>query len=191
MATIAPSFEYRLLAGRSRSDLERLLVRGEAPSVEALAATEYGGWNHPRRMAVLGIRKFIKGFFRTGSGEHYGYNTPARQDGLDHTWSAKPDDQRPKRFGFYRVAPVDPEGHDNRYLHALLLDYGRGGNPASDVSRLIRDYLVRAEPGSDDLLLGKAYVALGPTRLYSNFFVLQRIGPALRPPTAPPAAVEA
>jgi hypothetical protein len=188
MLTSAPSSEYRLLAGSSRSELERLLVRGETPSLDALAATEYGGWNHPRRMAVLGIRKFVKGFFRAGSGEHYGYNTPARQDGLDHSWSPRPDDEHPKRFGFYLVAPADPEGRDNRYLHALLLDYGRGGNPASDVSRLIRDYLVRPEPGSDDLLLGKAYLALGPARLYSNFFVLQRLGPAQRPPTAPPSS---
>lgn len=186
MTALAPSSDYRLLAGRPRSELQRLFVRGETPSLEALTATEYGGWNHPRRMAVLGIRKFIKGFFRTESGEHYGYNTPARQDGLGQRWSARPDDEHPKRFGFYSVARVEPEARDNRYLHALLLDYSRGGNPASDVSRVIRDYLVRAETGSDDLLLGKAYVALGPARLYSNFFLLQRLGPASRPPTAPP-----
>jgi hypothetical protein len=186
MPTSAPSSEYRFLAGRSRSELERLLVRGETPSLEALPGIEYGGWNHPRRMAALGIRKFIKGFFRSESGEHHGYNTPARQDGLDQSWSARPDEEHPKRFGFYRVAPVNPEARDNRYLHALLLDYGRGENPRFDVSRIIRDYLVRPEPGSDELLLGKAYLCLGPARLYSNFFVLQRLGPALGPPAAPP-----
>jgi hypothetical protein len=177
VTTIAPSTEYQDLATRSRSELERLFVRGEAPSLEALAGTEYGGWNHPRRMAVLRIRKFIKGFAETEDHRHVGYNTPARQDGLSHGWSARPDDEHPKRFAFYRVLPVDPEGRDNRYLHALLLDYGQGNNPPSDPSRFIRDYLVRLEEGTDELLLGKAYLALGRARIYSNFFLLQRLGP--------------
>jgi hypothetical protein len=181
-----PSAEYRALAGRSRSELDRVLVRGETPSVDALTGWEYGGWNHPPHMGLLGIRKFIKGFFRTGDHLAFGYNTPARQDGLDHGWSARPSRDHPKRFGFYRVTPVDPEARDNRYLHALLLDYSRGGNPASDVSRVIRDFLVRVEPGSDELLLGKAYLALGPARLFSNFFLLQRLGPATDPPTVAP-----
>jgi hypothetical protein len=162
--------------------LERVLVRGETPAVDALTGWEYGGWNHPPHMAVVGIRKFIKGFFRTDADRHFGYNTPARQDGLDHGWSARPAPDRPKRFAFYRVTPVDAEGRDNRYLHALLLDYGRGGNATLDVSRIIRDFLVRVEPGSDELLLGKAYLAVGPARLFSNFFLLQRLGPVADPP---------
>jgi hypothetical protein len=181
-----PSAEYRALAGRPRSELERVLVRGEIPSVDALAGWEYGGWNHPPHMGVLGIRKFIKGFFRTEDDRCFGYNTPARQDGLDHDWTPRPSRDHPKRFGFYRVTPVDPEARDNRYLHALLLDYSRGGNPASDVSRVIRDFLVRVEPGSDELLLGKAYLALGPARLFSNYFLLQRLAPATDPPTVAP-----
>jgi len=181
-----PSAEYRALAGRPRSELERVLVRGEIPSVDALAGWEYGGWNHPPHMGVLGIRKFIKGFFRTEDDRCFGYNTPARQDGLDHDWTPRPSRDHPKRFGFYRVTPVDPEARDNRYLHALLLDYSRGGNPASDVSRVIRDFLVRVEPGSDELLLGKAYLALGPARLFSNFFLLERLAPATDPPTVAP-----
>ena len=182
----SPSAEYRALARRSRSELDRVLVRGEAPSVDAVAGWEYGGWNHPPHMGVLGIRKFIKGFFRTADDRHFGYNTPARQDGLDHDWSPRPSRDDPKRFAFYRMTPVDPEGRDNRYLHALLLDYNGGGNGTLDVSRVIRDFLVRVEPGSDELLLGKAYLALGPARLFSNFFLLQRLGPAADPPTRPP-----
>ncbi len=187
MHTSTPSLEYRRLAGRSRSELERLLVRGETPSLEGIEATEYGGWNHPRHLAVLGIRKFVKGFFRTADGQHAGYNTPVRQDGLDHGWSARPNDEQPKRFGFYRVSPVDPAARDNRYLHPLLLDYGRGGNPRSDVSKFLRDYLVRPDPGSDELLLGKAYLALGRGRVFSNFFLLQRLGSAPGPPPTLPS----
>ena len=45
------------------------------------------------------------------------------------------------------------------------------------MERSIRDYFVQVEPGSDDVLLGKAYLALGGRRLFSNFFVLHRRGP--------------
>jgi hypothetical protein len=38
----------------------------------------------------------------------------------------------------------------------------------------LRDYLVRL---SDDLYLGKAYVALGPGRLPVSYFVLERHRP--------------
>ena len=71
---------------------------------------------------------------------------------------------------------MDPEARDNAYLHALLLDYGRG-NPWYDPSRQLRDYLVRCVPGSDDLLLGKAYMALGPWRIPATFFLLERHRP--------------
>jgi hypothetical protein len=182
-----PSAEYKELARRPRRELERVLVRGETPSVDALTGYEYGGWNSPPHMAVLGIRKFIKGFFGTGDDRRFGYNTPTRQDGLDHGWSPRPSASEPRRFAFFSVIPVDPEGRDNRYLHALLLDYGRGSNRIADVSRIIRDFLVRVEPGSDELLLGKAYLALGPARVFSNFFLLQRLGPAADPPTSPPS----
>ena len=38
----------------------------------------------------------------------------------------------------------------------------------------LRDYLVRVNPGSDDLLLGKAYLAVGPARAPLGFFLLER-----------------
>jgi len=69
---------------------------------------------------------------------------------------------------------VDAESRDNRYLHAILFDYGRVRASRRDPSRLLRDYVVRVEPGSDDLLLGKAYLALGPFRAPLGFFVLER-----------------
>ena len=37
-----------------------------------------------------------------------------------------------------------------------------GRQPLYDPSGSLRDYLVRCMPGSDELLLGKAYFALGP-----------------------------
>jgi hypothetical protein len=56
----------------------------------------------------------------------------------------------------------------------VLLDYGRGGNPPLDPTRALRDYLVRVDRGSDLLLIGKAYLALGPLRVPVAFFVMER-----------------
>jgi len=39
----------------------------------------------------------------------------------------------------------------------------------------LRDYVVQPDPADPDLLLGKAYLALGPFRVPSNFFVIERL----------------
>ena len=65
------------------------------------------------------------------------------QNGLAGPWIARPSDAAPRRYAFFSVTPVDAAARDNAHLHALLLDYGRGGNPWWDPSRTLRDYLVR------------------------------------------------
>jgi len=117
--------------------------------------------------------KFLKTFFRSGGGL-LGYNSPVAQGSLDDPWIALPNETAPKRYAYFGVSPVDAESRDNRYLHAILFDYGRVRASRRDPSRLLRDYVVRVEPGSDDLLLGKAYLALGPFRAPLGFFVLER-----------------
>jgi hypothetical protein len=104
------------------------------------------------------------------------------QNGLDGSWIARPSEDQPKRYAFFRVLPVDPTSQDNRYLHALLLDYHAARNPRTEPARLLRDYLVRVQPGTDDLLLGKAYFALGPARLSAGFFLLERLRPLTNEP---------
>jgi len=170
---------YRRLAGKSRSALEAMLVRGETPSLGGIMAYEYRGYNVAPVLSLFGIRKFIKAFFTTTDGDTYGCNTPVVQNGLKGQWLAKPTESAPRRYAFFSVAGVDPEARDNAYLHALLLDYGQGRNPIYDPSRLLRDYLVRCVPGSDDLLLGKAYLALGPLRIPATFFLLEKYRPLL------------
>jgi hypothetical protein len=170
---IVASVEYRRIGALPRRELEALIVRGQTPDPTALAGWEYRGMNTPRWAGLAGIRKFIKGFYRAEDGVR-GYNLPVVQDRLDAPWRPK----RARPFGFYRVVTVDPTARDNHYLHALLLDYGRGGNPRLDPSRTLRDYLVRVRPGSDELLLGKAFVAVGPARLAVSYFVLERLRPA-------------
>ena|SRR5438132_5529228 len=168
-----PSAQFLRVAALKPGQLAALMLRGQMPDVRALASTEYRGMNLGLGARLLGIRKFIKGFYCSTNGETFGYNVRARQNRPDEPWLAKRSGGAPKPFGFYLVVPTDPESHDNTYLNALLLDYGRGGNGRLDITSALRDYLVRVHPGSDDLLLGKAYVALGPARVPVSFFLLE------------------
>ena len=150
----------RALARLSRDELETTFLRGEMPDVTTLVGRELRGTNLTPLAQLAGIEHFIKGFSARGD-QGEGYNRSARSGAAG------------KRYGFYRVARVDPAARDNHYLHALLLDYGRGGNPRLDPTRGLRDYLVRVDPGDDDLFLGKAYYAGGPLRVPISFFVLE------------------
>jgi hypothetical protein len=161
------------LESATRAELERTFVRGATPDLDQLVGWEFRGINQPAWARVAGIKKFIKGFFRTEDGRVMGYNCPVEQNVLDGRWRAKPDDAAPKRFGFYEVVTVDPTRRDNAYLHAVLLDYGRGGNHRLDPTNGLRDYLVQVDD-NPDLFLGAAYYALGPARLRTNFFILER-----------------
>jgi hypothetical protein len=155
----------------SRADLETALLRGHRPDPSSLAGWEFRGVNAPRWARALGIKKFIKGFVRDG-GELRGYNRAVVQNRLRGAWTPKP----ANAFGFYAAGPVDPTARDNVYLHALLLDYGRGDNPRFDPSRHLRDYLVQVDASNPDLFLGKAYYATGPLRIPVSFFILERHG---------------
>ncbi len=176
--TDRPSAEYLRLAGLPRAELEATLLRGETPDPDALAGWEFRGMNTPAFARLAGIRKFVKGFYRNAAGQLYGYNMPVVQNRDDEPWEHKlPLSTR--RFGFYRVDPVDAATRDNAYLHALLLDYGRGGGSELVPTTRLRDYLVRVGPtfhdGTGDLYLGKAFVAVGPARIPVSYFVLERL----------------
>jgi hypothetical protein len=174
-----PSARVLELERMSLAELEQVFLDGTTPTEEQLAGWEFRGLNSPTWFKLLGIKKFIKGFYRK-NGELHGYNCPTVQNAIDDAWIARPADDQPKRFGFYKVTPVDPTARDNTYLHALLLDYGRGGNPKSDPSRGLRDYLVQPDADNPDLLLGKAYYAAGPLRIATrSFFILERHRPGL------------
>ncbi len=164
------------LEKQSPSELETVFLRGRAPRLESLAGWEYRGLNVPWWTRVVGIKKFVKGFFFRSAGALYGYNCPVAQSPLAEPWRARPSDEHPKRFGFFRVSAVDAAASDNRYLHAVLLDYGSGGNPLWDPTRGLRDYVVQLDERGD-LLLGKAFYRLGPICVPTNFFLLQRHRP--------------
>jgi hypothetical protein len=167
-----PTSTALALERASWNELETAFLRGATPDVDALVGWEFRGINRfPFNgivpiAEVTKIKKFVKGFLRTEDGAIVGYNRKVKPNALDGRW-----DIADRRFGFFAVNPVDATARDNRYLHALLLDYGKGGNPRGDLSSGVRDYLVQLGP---DMFLGKAYYALGPLRLRSNFFILER-----------------
>jgi len=168
------SERYRALARTSNAGLEALLRAGKAPAFESLVGSEWCGYNTPPLTKLLGIQKFIKGFFQGPQGVE-GYNTPAAQNGIDGPWLAQPSPEAPRRFGFYTVTRVDRAARDNFYPEALLLDYGASQrNQSGGLERALRDYLVQPDAGNPDILLGKAYFALGGLRIPSSYFILQR-----------------
>jgi hypothetical protein len=178
-ASALPSEAALRLEQTPMSELEKVFIRGATPDLDALVGWEFRGINHlPLNVLPLanlvGIKKFVKGFFRSEDGTVMGYNSPVKNNALDGRWHVAQ-----KRFGFYEVARVDPTAHDNKYLHAVLLDYGKGDNPALDPSQVLRDYVVQVDPNNPDLYLGKAYGALGPLRIPTNFFILERFRVAL------------
>ena len=173
-ATQAASPDFQRASTLDRRALETMMIQGETPELDALPCWEYRGMNIGIPPRLLRIQKFIKGFGRLPDGEVCGYNVRVRQNGPAAPWEALPVDGTRRRFGYYRVAPVDPTTRDNTYLHALLLDYGRGGNGRLNLLSTLRDYLVRVAPGSDDLLLGKAFIAVGRPRVPVGYFLLQR-----------------
>jgi hypothetical protein len=149
------------------------MLRGETPDLTKIVGWEYRGTNTPRWARLLGIKKFVKGFFEDTEGRVYGYNIDVKQNRVEEPWIQRPE---PKRYGFYRVRAVDPTQRDNAYLHSHILHYGEGGNGLSPTATL-RDYVVRVEKGSDDLLLGKAFVAVADLRVPTSYFVLERHRP--------------
>jgi hypothetical protein len=161
------------LGASSSEQLERAMRRGRAPDLDALVGWQWRGMNVMPWTVIAGIRRFVKGFERRGA-ETYGYNCPVARGALHEPWRTLPDHAAPKRFGYYLVHKVDPTSRDNAYLDAVLLDYGRGGNPALDPTSLLRDYVVAPDPSDPDLLLGKAYLRLGPAYPAVGFFVLER-----------------
>jgi hypothetical protein len=168
------SERFRELARSSNASLEALLRASKAPAVKSLVGSEWCGYNTPPMTRLLGIQKFIKGFFQ-GPDRIEGYNTPVAQNGIDGPWLPQPNAQNPRRFGFYVVSLVDIRKRDNFYPAAELLDYGASRrNPRGSIERSLRDYLVQPDPANDDLMLGKAYFAVWGWRIPAGYFVLER-----------------
>jgi hypothetical protein len=171
------SDHFRELVRVSDARREEILRASRTPAFESLVGYEWMGFNVSAVIRMLGLQKFIKGFFQ-GKVHVEGYNIPVLQNGLDAPWLAQPSQETPKRFGFYTVTAVHGAAPSQNYPDAVLLDYGASQrNPVGRVERALRDYLAQPDPTDPDVLLGKAYFAVGRLRIPSNFFVLQKLRP--------------
>ena len=164
--------DLRSLARLDRHEHDRLFRQGATPTMEDLVGWEFEGLNCSLLPKLGGFEKFVKGFYRaaaTPRDECEGFNAIMIQNGPDGEWLGLPTDDDPKRHGFYRVQRSDRVGKQP----TLLLDYGaHAANPRLDVSRLLRDFLVKIE-GSADQLLGRAHLALGRW-VFAGYFLLER-----------------
>ena len=128
----------------------------------------------PATSRLLGIRRFIKGF-RSINGTVHGYNVSVTGTDLDLPWVARLQRGGRREWAPFAVTLADRTA-DGPYSDALLLDYGAVENPEPGLPRRLRDYLVAVSPGSDEILLGQAYVVLGRLRVPVGWFVLERLG---------------
>ena len=146
---------------------------GTRPDVAALAGQEYRGINRPATSRLLGIRRFVKGFALDSDGSAHGYNKQVRGAALDRPWTP-----HRRKDGRVAYAPfVVLPGPEDRSPACLLLDYGAPARREPGVAGRLRDVLVRVNPGSDELLLGRAYLALGARRMPVGWFLLDHLGP--------------
>jgi hypothetical protein len=169
--------DHHALCTASSRELEALLRGGVAPALEDLAGWEFRGYNVTPAAELILSRKFKKGFSLDPRDPRalLGYNVKVRQNGLLNPWIPVLEHGEPVRHAPFSVYPVRPAERDNRYPNALLLNYAAApGRPLLDPSIVLRDYLVQVHPDDRDLLVGKAYGALGPLRVVGGFFVLGR-----------------
>ncbi len=172
---------YLDLASCSARRLTERMHAGSTPDADALVGWEFRGTNTAPWIRAAGMDRFVKGF-TAGADGVVGYNRRVPRGARTDPWLPA-DGPDPPPFAYYTVAPVDPEAADNHYLHALLLDYGAGATSSLDPAGRLRDYLVALDD-DHQLLLGHAFLALGPRRLSVTHFVLERLRPAPPPPTA-------
>jgi len=168
--------KYEDLARLSRREHDAIFAGGTPPQLDKLTGWDFSGWNCSLLPRLGGFQKFVKGFYRGPEhppGECAGFNTPVIQNGIDGEWLGLPADDEPRRFGFYRVRIAAEAETCGGPAGAVLLDYGaHPANPRLDVSRLLRDVLVKVE-GDPDLLLGKAHLAIGRWK-FVGYFLLER-----------------
>ncbi len=172
-----PSADYLAIVNLRMSQLEAVARRGDLPDPESLVGWEWRGTNMPATSRFLGLRRFIKGFVSGAGGATEGYNVSVAGSKLESPMVERLQRDGRRQWAPFNVTPVNPTSPDNRYLHALLLDYGAVPTPEPGIPGRLKDYLVRVVPSSDELLLGRAFLALAGARIPVGWFVLERLSP--------------
>ena len=180
---------FAQLISMTPKDLEGVLAQGTAPALTSLVGYEFRGWNVFGDViakgvgSVMGIQRFAKGFFvragvDTSAAESIeGYNVKIRRGQSDEPWTAIPNDEHTTRHGFFRVFPAGAgAARRGRHAHALFLDYALGTpKPGLFDGGGLNDFVVQVDVDNADLLLGKAYMRVGPVESVAGFFVIERL----------------
>jgi hypothetical protein len=170
------------------SELRARIVAGHPVDPAALAGWAYRGTSLglPRVVERLTWKTFQKTFYRQpGTGRLVGWNVRLEQDGVDAPSRPKLRRGVPVTTWHYEVVPPAGVHMPHGFDRGLVIDYGRGRNPALETIRFMKDPLVAVEPGNADLLLGVTYVALGRLCVETpTYFLLEREHPVQHVPEA-------
>lgn len=159
----------------SNKQLDPFMVEGTAPQLEDVVGYDFRGWNINPATKISGTRKFKKGFFGDPAVGHiWGYNVPTEQNGMNGPWNAKPNENNPRRYFFYKVFTAKSVAH-KKHPNSLIVHYAKWGeyfflNPV----KYTVDYLVYPDPDNRDLMVGKAYFEIGPIKFFAGYFILER-----------------
>ena len=158
--------------GLPRPALKAALAAGRPVDPARLDDSRYRGISlgMPGWVDRLVWKTFEKDFHRDpATGALRGWNVRLEQAGWDDPPTPMMKKGAPFTFGHFAVVSEDSG--------RLVLDYGRGANPALDPTRLIRDPVVGLTEGAVDWLLGWTYVALfGGAVGTPSYFLLERVG---------------
>jgi hypothetical protein len=184
---------FEELCTTSRDQLEELMKTGTKPTFASICGWEFAGFNrlafHERVvMSILGNTRFCKCFFvdkeahgdvdRTNAAAVNalpylkGYNLKVTNGSYTDPWTTVPNEEKPNRVGRYKVYATRNRPGANLYPHGVFFDYRQPENNLFSGST-IDDYMVQPDAENPDLLLGKAYTALG-IMTPSTFFILKR-----------------
>ncbi len=150
-----------------------MLANGHAIDPEALPGSYRGtSLGLPKWIERATWTTFRKVFARGRGGTIGGWNVRVEQEPPHHP---RLKDGKPWIFGHYEVVPMRPSECPLPVGEGVLLDYGRGENPALDPTRVVRDPLVALTPGGVEILLGYTYVrVLGRSFGTPSWFLLER-----------------
>ncbi|MDD4878803.1 MAG: hypothetical protein PHO02_07300 [Candidatus Nanoarchaeia archaeon] len=149
---------FEQLACKSEGELEAIMRSGNMPDKDALAGWEYDEWISSPLAKIIGKQKFRKGFLIMPDSSVKGYNSIMKPGELNDLWVYKLNSKGTINKLFFDVYPAIEGGKSNLYPNALLFNYNTGKNNL--VEKSVRDYVVQAEPGKNEVLLGKMYFLL-------------------------------
>lgn len=167
------------LSSLSNDELEKIMKNGTCPRLESLVGWEFNGYNTPYFTKILGIKKFKKGFIKHPKKDVrdrlLGYNVKIEQNRIEDGWIEKRCVNDPIRFGWYHVYPARKDPMYNTYKNSLLINYNCKRNFALDPTKMLRDYIVQVSPSNEDILLGRAFLAMPlKSSISVSYFILEK-----------------